>query len=78
MHHESSFHFDDMRHLNDDDALRIFLNLIHIYQVSTLGAWLRKMGDNPDILTCWTRVNKTIVKAELHKRKGITLNISAT
>jgi hypothetical protein len=78
MHHEGSFHLDDVRHLNDDNALKTVLNLTHIPQASTLGNWLRKMGDNPDILKCWTRVNKTILKAALHKRKGITLDIDAT
>jgi hypothetical protein len=78
MHHEGSFHLDDVRYLNDDDALRTVLNLIHIPKASTLGNWLRKMGDNSDILKCWTRVNKTIVKAALHKRKCITLDIDAT
>jgi hypothetical protein len=78
MHHEGSFHLDDVRHLNDDDALRMVLNITHIPQASTLGNWLRKMGDNPDILHFWTRVNKTILKAALHKCKGITLDIDAT
>jgi hypothetical protein len=78
MHHEGSFHLDDVRHLNDDDALRTVLNLTHIPQASTLGNWLRKMGNNPEILKFWTRVNKTILKAALNKCKGITLDIDAT
>jgi len=78
MHHEGSFHLDDVRHLSDDDALRTVLNLTDIPQACTLGNWLRKMGDNPDILKFWTRVNKTILKATLHKCKGITLDIDAT
>jgi hypothetical protein len=68
---------DAVRHLSDDDALRTALNLIHIPQASTLGNWLRKMGDKPDILKFWARVNKIIVKAALHNRKGITLDIYA-
>jgi hypothetical protein len=78
MHHEGSFHLDDVRHLNDDNALRTVLNLTHIPQASTLGNWLRKMGNNPEILKFWTRVNKTILKAALNKCKGITLDIDAT
>ncbi len=78
MHHEGSFHLDDVRHLSDDEALRMVLNLEHLPQASTLGNWLRKMGGHPDIFKSWMCVNKSILKATLHKRKGITLDIDAT
>ncbi|MEY8238782.1 MAG: IS1380 family transposase, partial [Cycloclasticus sp.] len=78
MHHEGSFHLDDVRHLSDDDALRIVLNLKHLPQACTLGNWLRKMGNDPDILKFWTLVNKPVLKAALHKCKGITLDIDAS
>ncbi len=53
MHHEGSFHFDDVRHLSDDEALRTVLNLKDLPQASTLGNWLRKMGNNSNILKAW-------------------------
>tara|TARA_B100000315_G_C14532893_1_gene567053 strand:- start:205 stop:1551 length:1347 start_codon:yes stop_codon:yes gene_type:complete len=78
MHHEGSFHLDDVRHLSDDEALRTVLDLNNIPQASTLGNWLRKIGKNSDILKLWTEINKTILKSALHNRKGITLDIDAT
>ncbi|MGK0442801.1 MAG: hypothetical protein ACJA0N_002620 [Pseudohongiellaceae bacterium] len=45
MMHEGSFHLDDVRHLSDDQALRLVLDLKTIPQASSLGAWLRRMGD---------------------------------
>jgi hypothetical protein len=78
MHHEGSFHLDDVRHLSDDDALRTVLNIKNIPQARTLGKWLKRIGNEPETLKLWTNVNKTILKASLHKRKGITLDIDAT
>jgi hypothetical protein len=78
MQHEGSFHLDDVRHLNDDQALRTVLNLKTIPQASSLGAWLRKMGDNKTSFSAWEAVNKAVLQSALHKRKAITLDIDAT
>lgn len=77
MQHEGSFHLDDVRRLNDDQALRTLLNFKHIPQASSLGNWLRKMGNMPQIQKAWVSVNKSILKAALHHCKGITLDIDA-
>ena len=78
MQHEGSFHLDDVRHLSDDTALRTLLDLRNIPQASTLGAWLRKMGDQKDSFSALEEVNKVLLKSALHKRKAITLDIDAT
>ena len=78
MQHEGSFHLDDVRHLSDDAALRTVLNLKNIPQASSLGAWLRKIGRTPHMLSAWEAVNKAVLKSALHQCKGVTLDIDAT
>ena len=78
MQHEGSFHLDDVRHINDDGALRSVLRLDKIPQSSSLGNWLRRMGNNNQSIAAWREVNKAILKAAIHHRKGITLDIDAT
>ncbi len=78
MQHEGSFHLDDVRHLNDDEALRAVLSLDKIPRASSLGNWLRKMGNDNQSFSAWTEVNKAVLKTALHQCKGITLDIDAT
>jgi len=78
MQHEGSFHLDDVRHINEDEALREILELKKIPQASTLGEWLRKMGKNTDSFSAWQSVNKVVLKAALHHCKKVTLDIDAT
>ncbi len=78
MQHEGGFHLDDVRHLNDDEALRTVLGLDKIPQASSLGSWLRRLGNHNQSFTAWTQVNKAVIKAALHQCKGITLDIDAT
>jgi len=78
MQHEGSFHLDDVRHINDDEALRAVLSLDKIPQASSLGNWLRRMGNDNQSFAAWNEVNNAVLKAALHKRKGITLDIDAT
>ena len=78
MQHEGSFHLDDVRHINDDEALRAVLSLDKIPQASSLGNWLRRMGNDNQSFAAWNEVNKAVLKAALHQRKGITLDIDAT
>ena len=78
MQHEGSFHLDDVRHLSDDQALRTVLDLKNIPHASSLGAWLRRMGDNTESFSALQEVNKIILKSALHQCKGITLDIDAT
>lgn len=77
MQHEGSFHLDDVRHISDDDALRTLLGLDKIPQASSLGSWLRRLGKDTQSFAAWTQVNKAVLKAALHQRKGITLDIDA-
>ena len=41
MQHEGSFHLDDVRHLQEDEALRIVLGLNKLPNATTLGDWRR-------------------------------------
>ncbi len=77
MQHEGSFHLDDVCHLHDDKALTTVLGLTKIPQASSLGNWLRRMGHHHQALPTLCEVNKAILKATLHQRKGITLDIDA-
>ena len=53
MQHEGSFHLDDIRHLQDDEALRSVLRLSKLPKATTLGDWLRRMGRQPQIQDYW-------------------------
>ena len=44
MQHEGSFRLDDVRHIQEDDALRTVLGIDQLPQATTLGDWLRRMG----------------------------------
>lgn len=78
MQHEGSFHLDDVRHLHDDEALRSVLGLDKIPQASSLGRWLHRMGGDNQSMIAMREVNKAILKAALHQRKGTTLDIDAS
>lgn len=78
MLHEGSFHLDDVRHLQEDDALTSVLGFETIPKASTLGAWLRRAGNNKETFTGLREVNKAILSSALHHRKSITLDIDAT
>ena len=55
--YEGSFHLDDIRHLQDDEALRTLLALDKLPRVTTLSDWLRRMGGQPQIRDAWMKVN---------------------
>lgn len=78
MQHEGGFHLDDVRHLNDDDALREILELKNIPKANTLGDWLRKMSNTAESFSAWQSVNKAVLKTALHQCKKVTLDIDAT
>jgi hypothetical protein len=78
MHHEGSFHLDDVRHLLDDDALRTVLDLENIPQATSLGAWLRRMGQEKNNFSALCELNKPLLASALHNCQGITLDIDAT
>jgi hypothetical protein len=78
MQHEGSFHLDDIRHIQDDEALRTVLDLKKLPQATTLGDWLRRMGNQPHIQDAWVKVNKALLQSALHRCKKVTLDIDAT
>ena len=61
MQHEGGFHLDDVRHIQDDEALRTVLGLNKLPQATTLGDWLRRMGNQPQIQEAWVEVNKAVL-----------------
>jgi len=78
MQHEGSFHLDEVRHIQDDEALRTVLDLKKLPQATTIGDWLRRMGSQPQIQEAWVRVNKAVLQSALHRCKKVTLDIDAT
>jgi hypothetical protein len=78
MHHEGSFHLDDIRHIRDDDALRTVLGLNKLSKATTLGDWLRRMGGQAQTQDAWVKVNQALLQSALHRCKKVTLDIDAT
>ena len=78
MQHEGSFHLDEVRHIQDDEALRTVLDLEKLPQATTIGDWLRRMGSQPQIQEAWVKVNKAVLQSALHRCKKVTLDIDAT
>jgi len=77
MQHEGSFHLDDVRHLQDDEALRTVLGFNKLPSATTLGSWLRRMSRQPQIRDSWVKVNQSLLQSALHCKK-VTLDIDAT
>lgn len=78
MQHEGSFRLEDVRHIQDDDALRTVLAIDKLPKATTLGDWLRRMGRQPQIREAWMKVNQALLQSALHRRKHVTLDIDAT
>lgn len=78
MQHEGSFHLDDIRHLHDDEALRMVFDIRKLPSATTLGDWLRRMGKQPQIQDAWMKVNQALLQSALHHCKKVTLDIDAT
>jgi hypothetical protein len=78
MQHEGSFHLDDVRNIDEDAALRAVLNLKTLPKSTTLGDWLRRLGEHAGIQDAWVNVNQAVLKSALHRRKEVTLDIDAT
>lgn len=78
MQHEGSCHLDDVHRIHDDDALRAVLGLHCIPQATSMGDWLRRMGNTAGIQDAWVGVNQLLLQASLHRCKMVTLDIDAT
>ena len=48
MQHEGSFHLDEVRNLTEDQGLQTVLGLQDIPHSTTLGAWLHRIGNDPE------------------------------
>ena len=78
MQHEGGFRLDDVRHIQEDDALRTVLGIDQLPQATTLGDWLRRLGAQPHIQDAWVKVNRALLQSALHCCKQVTLDIDAT
>ena len=78
MQHEGSFHLDDVHHLQDDEALRDVLEIQTLPSATTLGDWLRRLGNHPKIGDAWVSVNQAVLQSALHHCNQVTLDIDAT
>ena len=78
MQHEGSFHLDDVRHLEEDEALLKVLGLERLPKATTLGDWLRRAGNQPPIQEAWVKVNRALLQSALHRCKAVTLDIDAS
>jgi len=78
MQHEGSFHLDDVRFLHEESALLSVMGMKKIPKASALGDWLRRTGQHPTVYGAWKAVNQSLLKAALHHKKSITLDIDAT
>jgi hypothetical protein len=67
---------DDLRHLRQDEALRLLLRMEKIPESDSTGDWLRRMGQKG--VGAVTEVNRLVLKKSLHNRKTVTLDIDAT
>ena len=78
MQHEGSFHLDDVRHLEDDTALRMVLCMKKLPKPTSIGDWLRKTGAHQMTQNACQEINKVLLTSALHKCKHVLLDIDAT
>ncbi len=73
MQHEGSFHLDEVRHLQDDEALRTVLGIKKLPQATTPGDWLRRMGSQPQIQAVWVEINKVVLMLPATQQKSLSI-----
>jgi len=78
MQHEGSFHLDDVRHLEEESALVKILGINTLPKAGSIGAWLKRMGQQSCVQSAWESINKALLKSVLHHCKAVTLDIDAT
>ena len=76
MLHEGGRTLDDLRHIRDDEALRVLLGLTQVPESDSLGDWLRRHGHQGVQAT--VEINRLVLKHSLHQVKRVTLDIDAT
>ena len=47
MLHEGGFHLEDIQHLQNDEALRTVMGIEKFPSATTMGDWLRRVGQHP-------------------------------
>jgi hypothetical protein len=67
---------DDLRHLRQDEALRLLLGMEKLPGSGSTGDWLRRLGQEG--VKAIVEVNRLVLKKSLHNRKTVTLDIDAT
>ncbi len=78
MLHEGGRHLDDVRRLRDESALLQILGIRKVPSAHTLGNWLRALGSNRGAMGALDEVNRQLLRAGLHQRTQVTLDIDAT
>ena len=78
MLHEGGRCLDDVRRLDDEIALMNIVGIKQLPSAHTLGNYLRAFGSNCSALRGLDEVNRRLLKAALHQRKKVTLDIDAT
>lgn len=78
MQHEGSFYLDDVKHSHDDQALTEVPGIKSMLKAGAVGSWLRRTGVDGQGLRFLFGVSKGVLKAVLHRCKGIALDIDAT
>lgn len=76
MLHEGGHCLDDLRHIREDETLRIVLGLDKVPESDSLGDWLRRQGQQG--VKALMDVNRLLLQIGIHKRKTVTLDIDAT
>ena len=75
--HSGRFRLDDVRQLQDDEALAGLMNLKLPCAVA-LGNWLRRLGQAPDAQAGLAAVNRHLLSTSLHRCQHVTLDIDAS
>ena len=78
MLHEGAKCLDDVRLLRQESALMGMLGIKQLPSAHTLGNWLRAVGSNQGAMRALDEVNRKLLKAALHDRKKVVLDIDAT
>ena len=76
MLHEGGRCLDDLRHIREDEALRVLLGLAQVPESDSLGDWLRRHGQQG--VQAVVEVNRSLLRHSLHHCKKVTLDIDAT
>ena len=63
MLHEGGFHLEDIQHLQNDEALRTVMDIEKFPSATTMGDWLRRIGQHPQIIDAWVETNQLLLQS---------------